>query len=684
MLQSTFQHIQGIGKKTEALLWEKGITDWGKYKRLNGKQLSFFKNNSDDPIELSIEAYQKGDVSFFAKNLSKSEFYRVALSFPEDTLFLDIETTGLSLYYDQITLVGWSTGEKYGVYLKDQNPKGLIDALKSAKVIVTFNGSIFDLKFLEKTFPGIIIPPVHIDLRFFAKRAGLSGGQKNIEPKVGYVRPGLVKGMEGEAAPILWYKYRRGDLSALKELVTYNHADIEGMKVILDYSISRIYQINNIPPGIRVEPSFSRNRSKICWSESKPNNGDPYKVYLKKFSVHLKPLITYKELNMIVPLDHETFIGIDLVSSETKDSGYCILKGNKAETYLIKSDDEMIRLAQEAGATLVSIDSPLSLPKGRISFYDDDPGRPQYGIMRVCERILKRRGVNVYPCLIPSMQNLTRRGIELAGKFRKLGIPVIESYPGAAQDIIAIPRKRAGLNYLADALVEFGINDKFTDKNLTHDELDAITSAIVGLFFWTGKFEAIGNFEEEYLIIPDLSANSDHWISRKIFGLSGPVGSGKTTVGKYLELQGFIYRSFDQVSEIVLQDKNSTGNSSNLQNIGNEIRETKGQRWFGKKVVENLSDCPTCVIDGLRFPEDHALMVEEFGPSFINIHFEASQNAVNLYLKDQTTEEGPFEAYRPSMSEFDIDFFKNISDYKIVNDSDIKNLYLKVNKIIGK
>ena len=79
---------------------------------------------------------------------------------------------------DQITLVGWSIGPKFGVCLKDQDASGLFEALKSAKSIVTFNGTIFDLKFLKKTFPGIFIPPVHIDLRFFAKRAGLSGGQK--------------------------------------------------------------------------------------------------------------------------------------------------------------------------------------------------------------------------------------------------------------------------------------------------------------------------------------------------------------------------------------------------------------------------------------------------------------------------------------------------------------------------
>jgi len=53
--------------------------------------------------------------------------------------------------------------------------------------------------------------------------------------------------------------------------------------------------------------------------------------------------------------------------------------------------------------------------------------------MRYCERILKKRGVNVYPSLIPSMQRLTARGIQLANNFRSLGIPVIESYPGAGR-----------------------------------------------------------------------------------------------------------------------------------------------------------------------------------------------------------------------------------------------------------
>lgn len=682
MLLSTFRHIKGIGKKTESRLWENGITNWDKYLKLNGKQLCLCSDNVINPIESSLQAYEDGNTGFFAHNLPKTEYYRIALTYPKETLFLDIETTGLSLYYDQITLVGWSIGQKYGLYLKDQDASGLLDALNSARAIVTFNGTLFDLKFLKKTFPAIYIPPIHIDLRFFAKRAGLSGGQKAIEPQVGYKRPKLVKGMEGESAPILWYKYRRGHKAALKELVTYNHADIEGMKWIFDYALKKIYEIDKIPNKIRSKTNFSKFKSKINWVKHERKNGNPYRVYLTEYSGNLKPLITFNELNEIVPLSNETFIGIDVVSSEDRESGYCILTGNKAKTFRIKTDEEMIRFAQDAGAALISIDSPLTIPKGRKTYFDDDPSRDEYGIMRECERILKRRGVNVYPCLIPSMQKLTRRGIQLADKFRKLGIPVVESYPGAAQDILAIPRKRAGLNYLADALAEFGIYDNFTERNISHDELDAITSAIVGIFFWTGMFEGIGNFEEEYLIIPDLNAGIKRWQTRKVIGLSGNIGCGKSTVSQYLKNKGFVACRFSQLLEGILKERNQKICRSNLQKLGIEIHRSPGQRWFGKKLIEKLPKDKNIVIDGLRFPEDHALMVETFGPSFRHFHIGTSLKNRNSRITDRKIEDIPIQELSNHPIESEIKNLKKLSEHIISNNGSPSKLYTQIDGLL--
>jgi predicted nuclease with RNAse H fold len=158
----------------------------------------------------------------------------------------------------------------------------------------------------------------------------------------------------------------------------------------------------------------------------------------------------------------------------------------------------------QARPELVSIDSPLCLPVGRTRVTDDDPARHAAGIMRVSERILKRRGINVYPCLLPSMQRLTERGIRLAEKLRSRGLDVIECYPGAAQDIMGIPRKGAGEEWLKLGLSEFGIAGDFTTEHLTHDELDAITCSLVGSFHIAGLTEALGGDGEEPMIVPKL------------------------------------------------------------------------------------------------------------------------------------------------------------------------------------
>jgi hypothetical protein len=93
MLLSTFRHIRGIGKKTELALWKKGITTWDKYLKLNGKQLSLFDDNGGNPVESSVRAYEEGNTGFFAQGLPSSEYYRIAVTYPNKTIFLDIHPT---------------------------------------------------------------------------------------------------------------------------------------------------------------------------------------------------------------------------------------------------------------------------------------------------------------------------------------------------------------------------------------------------------------------------------------------------------------------------------------------------------------------------------------------------------------------------------------------------------------
>jgi predicted nuclease with RNAse H fold len=100
------------------------------------------------------------------------------------------------------------------------------------------------------------------------------------------------------------------------------------------------------------------------------------------------------------------------------------------------------------------------------------------------------------------MEMLTRRGIKLAQELRNAGCKVIESYPGAAQDILGIPRKKASLEELKQGLSRAGIAGDFMTSQITHDEVDAITSALVGLFYLADDYIALGTPAEDYLIVP--------------------------------------------------------------------------------------------------------------------------------------------------------------------------------------
>ena len=210
------------------------------------------------------------------------------------------------------------------------------------------------------------------------------------------------------------------------------------------------------------------------------------------------------KINLLHQQQHRTVIGIDLTGSAKKPSGFCVMQNARAVTYRVREDEDILTLIQKFKPDLISMDSPLSLPSGRISPFDDDPGRSEYGINRSCEKLLAARGIRSYPPLIQSMQKLTQRGIALADRLRSLGYTVIESYPGGAQDILGIPRKKKGIDLLVAGLSNFGILGNYVDGNASHDELDAITSALVGLFYLDGKYEALGSEQEGFLIIPRL------------------------------------------------------------------------------------------------------------------------------------------------------------------------------------
>ena len=615
-LLRSFLHLPRIGIRTERRLWREGIRTWDDLEEARRLPPDLFGQRSSpllDAIDASRKALDAGDAAFFAERLPPREHYRVATSFPKQTVFLDLETTGLSLYYDTITLIGCAREDRFACYVMgtaDDRYNDATELIEEAKCIVTFNGTVFDLKFLAKCFPDLRLPAAHVDLRYLVRRASLSGGQKEVEKALGLERPSRVQDVDGAHAVLLWYEYVSGSVEAGRRLVRYNHADVEGMKPILDHVIARIAE-DEFHAAEQCFRRFATTASELRFEESADG------VQVPRFSNSDESAMTHERLTVALPTEL-CVVGIDLTGSAARPSGWCELRGPVATTCMIESDEEIMACIERARPDLVSIDSPLSLPSGRRWVEDDDPGRDEFGIMRICERTLKRRGINVYPCLIPSMQRLTARGIRIAGALRARGIPVIESYPGAAQDIMNIPRKGAGVEHLKKGLELFGVTGDYLRSKVTHDELDAITAAIVGLYFWTGRFEGLGNIDEDYLIVPDLRRTVS---PRRIVGISGPIAAGKTTAARLLERIGFRYTRYSEVLAELAIEQGRHADRATLQELGNSVHSDPGQRWLNDQLFGRLDvDEDELVIDGLRWPEDHAFWVERCGAAFRHVH----------------------------------------------------------------
>jgi predicted nuclease with RNAse H fold len=191
-------------------------------------------------------------------------------------------------------------------------------------------------------------------------------------------------------------------------------------------------------------------------------------------------------------------IGIDLAGSEKRNTGICILKETlEAKCFVVHKDEEILDLIEKFKPDLIAIDAPLSLPKGRKSL-----DRREKIHFRECDKKLFELGIKFFPITLGPMRMLTKRGIKLRKILEKNGYKVIEVYPGATQDILKIARKNVSLKKLREGLEKLGI--KIEERELTHDELDAITAAFTGYLHLNKKSLSLGNEKEGVIIIPKL------------------------------------------------------------------------------------------------------------------------------------------------------------------------------------
>ena len=198
MLTRSWVLFEGVGELTESKLWEKGLHDWTDDAIFSKACEEFPKLSAQRLLrDRAVLALKTKDVTLFGTSLPRGEHWRLWDIFGGDAMYLDIETNGLGSWA-QITVLGTYFRGKFRAFVHGRDLDEAWEYLDQASLMVTFNGKQFDVPFIERHFEKSLNIP-HIDLRFVAGSLG----------------------------------YKRGDAQALKLLIDYNQADVEGLPVMM-------------------------------------------------------------------------------------------------------------------------------------------------------------------------------------------------------------------------------------------------------------------------------------------------------------------------------------------------------------------------------------------------------------------------------------------------------------------
>jgi len=237
MLEHTFIHLPSFGHKREKKLWHEGVCTWHDFLDRFGS--SRFHKSYCSHLASSAYALKQKDARYFSNSIPSNELWRCFPHF-EDVAYVDIETTGLSAEKNDLTVIGLFDGDKTYSYVCEQNLDQFPEDIEKYDAIVTFNGSLFDVPFIKKSFDSIKVPPIHVDLRFVLTSLGIKGGLKKIEQAFGLEREDDLKGLNGYDAVLLWKKYKkRNDKDALDKLVRYNAADVSNLKTLMEWAYNK-------------------------------------------------------------------------------------------------------------------------------------------------------------------------------------------------------------------------------------------------------------------------------------------------------------------------------------------------------------------------------------------------------------------------------------------------------------
>jgi dephospho-CoA kinase len=176
---------------------------------------------------------------------------------------------------------------------------------------------------------------------------------------------------------------------------------------------------------------------------------------------------------------------------------------------------------------------------------------------------------------------------------------------------------------------------------------------------------------------------SSHKGPTEVIGVSGRTGSGKSTTTRLLAEEGFVPVSTREVLSEVLDERGETVTRAALQRLGAEVHSTLGQRWLFDLVTARIGDFGRFVIDGLRFPEDHAYLAERYDDSFLHIHVEAPTELRRPRFMERGGTSEEFEIAERNVTESGATEMRQLANVVVVNDQSVSHLKRSITQLVS-
>lgn len=170
---------------------------------------------------------------------------------------------------------------------------------------------------------------------------------------------------------------------------------------------------------------------------------------------------------------------------------------------------------------------------------------------------------------------------------------------------------------------------------------------------------------------------------RVVIGITGRIGAGKTSVGKYLNsAYGFHYTRYSQVlSDWLAKDPES---KAHLQVIGWEVMAGGMQAELNARLISRLPAQADCAVDGLRHPLDYDSLNGAFSPRIYLAYVSSPSELRWRRVQSRYPELEDFRRADSHPVEQQIDSLRDKAFAVLENDRSLEDLYSKVDAVLNR